>query len=176
MLILLLCIFCNVLLAVLFKYFDHYKVDNLNAIIVNYIVCVLFASVLLGESALPIDILDRPWWPYSLLLGSLFIIGFNILALSFQKSGVALTVIIQKMSLVIPSFVAIFLYGEPLGIPKEWNYPSEFLDVERTTSVFHWEYLPVSLLSHTTCTSHTEWFESCRGCWRLVGSGPDHHR
>ena len=71
-----------------------------------------------GESAVPIDLLDRAWWPYALLLGFLFIVGFNIMALSFQKSGIALTVIIQKMSLIIPSAVAISLYGEPLGIFK----------------------------------------------------------
>ena len=40
------------------------------------------------------------------------------MALSFQKSGVALTVIIQKMSLIIPCAVAIAIYGEPLGWMK----------------------------------------------------------
>ena len=40
------------------------------------------------------------------------------MALSFQKSGVALTAIIQKMSLIIPAAVAISLYGEPLGMMK----------------------------------------------------------
>jgi len=116
--LLLLCIFCNVLLAVIFKTFDKYKVDNLNAIIVNYIVCVVFASALLGESAIPFDLLSHAWWPFSLILSVIFIFGFNIMALSFQKSGVALTVIIQKMSLIIPAAIAIAVYNEPLGILK----------------------------------------------------------
>lgn len=118
MLILLVCILCNVVLAVIFKYFDHYKVDNLNAIIINYIVCVVFASILMGESSIPSDIFSTAWWPFSLLLALLFITGFNVLAISFQKSGVALTAIIQKMSLIVPASVAIAVYGEPLGIYK----------------------------------------------------------
>jgi hypothetical protein len=40
------------------------------------------------------------------------------MALSFQKSGVALTAIVQKMSLVVPASFAIALYGEPLGWGK----------------------------------------------------------
>lgn len=118
MLILSTCILCNVVLAIIFKFFQRYQIDNLNAIIVNYIVCVLFASVLLGESAIPADLFNKPWWAYSFLLSFIFITGFNILVLSFQKSGVALTVIIQKMSLIIPAAVAIALYNEPLGLFK----------------------------------------------------------
>ncbi len=116
--ILLVCILSNVVLAVIFKFFHRFKVDNINAIIINYIICVIFASFLIQELAIPWDLFDRPWWPYSVGLGVLFIFGFNIMALSFQKSGVALTVIIQKMSLIIPASIAIAIYGEPLGLYK----------------------------------------------------------
>jgi len=118
MLILLLCILCNVVLAVIFKYFSKYHVDNLQAIVVNYIVCVLFASILIGQSAVPIDLFSRPWWLMSFVLAILFITGFNIMAISFQKSGVALTAIIQKMSLVMPASLAIAFYGEALTVTK----------------------------------------------------------
>ena len=118
MLVLLLCILCNVILAVIFKAFSKHGVDNLHAIIINYFTCVLMSSIILGESSIPLDLWDKPWWIYSLILASVFIVGFNIMALSFQKCGVALTVIIQKMSLVIPAAFAISLYNEPLGIAK----------------------------------------------------------
>jgi len=118
MLILLLCILCNVVLAIIFKYFSKYNVDNLQAIVVNYIVCVLFASILIGGSAVPSDLISRPWWIMSFILAILFITGFNIMAISFQKSGVALTAIIQKMSLVMPASVAIAFYGEALTVTK----------------------------------------------------------
>ena len=118
MLLLLLCIFCNVLFAIIFKGFASKGVDNLNAIIVNYFVCVVVASLFLGESAVPLDLISKPWFIWSIILSILFIGGFNIMALSFQKSGVALTVIIQKMSLVMPAAFAIALYGETLNLMK----------------------------------------------------------
>lgn len=118
MLILLLCILCNVVLAIIFKYFEKYQVDNLNAIVINYVVCVVFASVLIGQSSIPADLFSAAWWPYSVALSVLFISGFNLMAVSFQKCGVALTAIIQKMSLIIPASVAIAIYGEPLGLYK----------------------------------------------------------
>lgn len=115
---LLLCIGCNVVLAVIFKSFQRYHVDNLNAIIVNYFVCVLVASAVLGQLAFPMDLLAKPWAIWAFILGVLFITGFNIMALSFQQSGVALTAIIQKMSLILPSAFAIAIYGEPITILK----------------------------------------------------------
>lgn len=115
---LLLCISCNVLLAIIFKAFQRYQIDNLNAIIINYAVCVIVASFVLGQFAFPMDLFSKPWAPWAFGLSLLFISGFNIMALSFQKSGVALTAIIQKMSLVLPAAFAIALYGEALTILK----------------------------------------------------------
>ncbi len=116
--ILALCIFCNVLLAVIFKGFAKYRVDNLNAIIVNYIVCVVVASLFLGQTAIPLDLLSRPWVRHAFILAALFIVGFNVMALAFQHCGVAMTVIWQKMSLIIPAAFAIALYGETLNLLK----------------------------------------------------------
>lgn len=118
MLILLLCIFCNVLLAIIFKLFSQYGVDNLNGIIINYFSCVVLATILTGVSVLDIEIFRQSWFPYAICLAVLFIVGFNIMALSFQKAGVALTVIIQKMSLIIPSAFAIAFFGESLSFLK----------------------------------------------------------
>ncbi|MFT4566277.1 MAG: drug/metabolite transporter (DMT)-like permease [Saprospiraceae bacterium] len=115
---LLLCIFCNVALAVIFKGFQRYQIDNLHAIVANYFVCVIVASFVLGKWAFPMDFMYRPWAVWAVILALLFISGFNVMALSFQKSGVALTAIIQKMSLILPASFAIALYGEPLTILK----------------------------------------------------------
>lgn len=118
MVILIILILCNVLLAVIFKYFDKYKVDNLHAIIVNYATAVLVAGIVLQQSPIPADLFSKPWFPYSLALSLLFITGFNIMAHSFQKAGVAITAIVAKMSLVISAGFAIFYYSELLNLPK----------------------------------------------------------
>lgn len=118
MLILILCIVCNVLLAVIFKAFAKYEVDNLNAIIVNYLLSIAIASILTGHFIIPNDLLSQPWIFLSFLMAILFIVGFNLMALSFQKAGVALTVVIVKMSLILPVLFAITLYDEALPIIK----------------------------------------------------------
>ena len=118
MLLLALCIFCNVLLAIVFKGFARYKVDNINGIILNYFTCVVAASLFMGEFAIPGDVIDQKWFPFAIGMGILFIVGFNILGAAFQKAGVALTVIIVKMSLILPVIFAIALFGESLGALK----------------------------------------------------------
>jgi drug/metabolite transporter (DMT)-like permease len=118
MLILLLCIFCNVLLTIIFKYFVVYKVDNLNAIIVNYFMASVWTALFMNSNILIERIWTKDWFLLSLLLGVLFIVGFNIMALSLQKAGVALTVIIQKMSLVLPAAFAIAFFDESLHAIK----------------------------------------------------------
>lgn len=115
MIYLILLIAANVLLAVIFKGFAKYAVDNHNAIIINYVVCVLTASIAIGHFAIPMDLIHKPWFPFALILSFLFITGFNILALAFQKCGVALTIIIQKMSLIIPIAFAVIFFNESLG-------------------------------------------------------------
>jgi drug/metabolite transporter (DMT)-like permease len=111
--LLVLCIFCNVLLAVIFKGFAHYKVDNLRAIILNYFVCVVVSSLFIGTWSVTFSVVSEPWFYHSLVLASLFIVGFNLLAIAFQKAGISLTVMLQKMSLLMPVFFAVLLFGEP---------------------------------------------------------------
>ncbi len=118
MLLLILCIVCNVLLAVIFKYFAKYGVNNLNAIVINYLVCVISSSIFLGEVSIPDAFWTKPWFSYSVILSGMFIVGFNVMALSFQRAGVALTAIIQKMSMVMPAAFAIAFFGESLTLLK----------------------------------------------------------
>ena len=115
MIYLIFLIAANVILAVIFKAFAKHEVDNHNAIIINYGVCVLTASMALGRFAIPGNLLQKPWFIYALILSVLFITGFNILAMAFQKCGVALTIIIQKMSLIIPIAFAVIFFNESLG-------------------------------------------------------------
>lgn len=113
-----LCIFCNVLLAIIFKTFDKYGVDNLNAIIVNYFVCVVVASLALGHFVIPEDLFNVKWIGFSVLLAVFFIVGFNLMAYSYQKAGVALTAIVAKMSLILPVVFAVVVYNESLPLLK----------------------------------------------------------
>jgi len=118
MLILIACIILNALIGVIFKLFNKYKIDNLQAIVVNYFVCVITASVVIGGNPIPIDLTTQPWFWYALGLGSIFIIIFNLMALTVQNFGVVIATIFQKMSLLAPTLIAILIYGETSNMIK----------------------------------------------------------
>ncbi len=114
----LLCIFVNVLLGVLFKLFPKYNIDNLQAITINYFVSFALGSFLLGKWAISSNFFSQDWFPFALFLAVVFIIGFNITAITFQKFGITFTTIVQKMSLIIPVCIAILYFSEKAGIVK----------------------------------------------------------
>jgi len=116
--LLLVCIFCNVILAVIFKFFDKWGVNLLNAIVINYFVCVLVASLISGSFIIPSDLFSLAWAPYAFLLACLFIVGFNLLGYSYQKAGVALTAIVSKMSLILSAGFPILFYSESFTLFK----------------------------------------------------------
>lgn len=111
-------ILINSLIALVFKGFQKYKINNLNAIIVNYFVCTITASIIFQKPVINSATFGYDWFYMALFLGALFIFIFNIVALSMQNINVTLTTIFQKMSLIFPSIVGIFWFGEMLNLPK----------------------------------------------------------
>lgn len=112
MVFLLLAIALSTTILLLFRYFKQWEVDNLQAIVANY----LFAAVV-GFLAYPGElsvsgILQRPWFPISLFLGFSFIAVFFLFAWSSQKAGVAVTAVASRMSVIIPVIGGFILFGE----------------------------------------------------------------
>jgi drug/metabolite transporter (DMT)-like permease len=76
------------------------------------------AAVVNAGSPIPSDITTQPWFYYAFGLGFIFIIVFNLMALTVQNFGVVVATIFQKMSLIAPTLIAILVYSEPAGIIK----------------------------------------------------------
>ena len=112
---LLICILTNTVIGFIFKLFPRFGVNTLQAIVVNYFVCVTMAGLALGEFPIQSNVYETDWFPYALVLGFVFIGGFNITAYCFQKVGVTLTTIMQKMSLVLTVPIAIWMYSESVN-------------------------------------------------------------
>lgn len=108
-------ILLNTLLFSLFKLFPQYKVNALQAISVNYWVCVLTGIIVAGKGPVSETLTDEPWFFSSLLLGVFLISLFNMIAYSTKKEGITATTIANKLSLVIPVVFAYFLYNESIG-------------------------------------------------------------
>lgn len=101
----------NILIAV-FKMFEKYNVDNLQALIVNYITAGICSYFLLESSFSVVEILNSVWLYHAILIGALFIIVFNFYAYGIQKVGISISTVANKMSLIIPVCVALLLYPE----------------------------------------------------------------
>ena len=101
----------NVLIIV-FKMFEKYNVDNLQALIVNYITAGVCSYFFL-EQEFSLDIvLSSDWICHAIIIGTLFIIVFNFYAYGIQKAGISISTVANKMSLIIPVCAALILYPE----------------------------------------------------------------
>ena len=108
-------------MLILFKYFGKYQVNNLQAIIVNYFTAGSLALFIANANGTPIvfqHIILSPYILPSLIIGLLFIITFNLLAYGTQKIGIAISTVANKMSMIIPVIIGIYLFKETLGIVK----------------------------------------------------------
>ena len=106
------------LLFVLFKLFDRYKVNTLQAIVVNYVVA-FFCGLLYHHSNVSIaDFTNNSWFLGACLLGVLFITIFNVMAITSQRNGLSVASVAGKMSVIVPVIFGIFMYNESVGLQK----------------------------------------------------------
>ncbi|HBY69178.1 MAG: hypothetical protein CMC07_01275 [Flavobacteriaceae bacterium] len=118
MIALLLSILSSTLIFVVFKLFDRFKINTLHAIVVNYFVA-FFCGLFFYKGDLTLaHVPAQPWFYYTLGLGALFIIIFNLMAITTQRSGLSVVSVATKMSVVIPVVFGLVYYKESLGILK----------------------------------------------------------
>ncbi len=114
----LLAIFFSSCIIVTFRLFIILKIDNLQAITINYLSAAILSYIAYGHSFNPAELMYRPWFGWAVINGFLFILVFFVFARSAQKAGVAITAVASKMSVIIPVSIGIIIYGDTLNIPK----------------------------------------------------------
>lgn len=116
---LLLSIVCSSLLIIIFKYFPKYKINNLQAVVVNYLTCALIGSLFVDFEGFSLNnFVHQPYFYVALLLGSLFIIIFNLLGITSQKFNASVASISMKLALIAPVCMAFLFYGEEINTKK----------------------------------------------------------
>jgi drug/metabolite transporter (DMT)-like permease len=115
MLYLILTVACSVLLGFVFKLFARYQVDGFQAIVFNYLTCFICGWLHLGSFPVKTENFGSPWMPYALVLGLIFISGFNMAALTVRHFGVTVGQVMQKMSILLTVPFAILVYHESAG-------------------------------------------------------------
>lgn len=101
-------------LPLAFKFCGRYNIDIFQAIVFNYITCVITGSIVNGSFPLSTQSFNYAWFQWGCAMGVLFIGLFTLIGITTQKSGVAVATVANKLSLVIPVLLAVYLYGEVL--------------------------------------------------------------
>jgi drug/metabolite transporter (DMT)-like permease len=111
------CLLVTICIGICFKLFGRWKVNTFNAIVINYTVCLLLGSFLDPDASFPFSpkIIQTPWFKYDIILGLLFISGFNLTAVAIQKAGITLTTMMQRMSLITTVSFTVLVFHERFG-------------------------------------------------------------
>ena len=155
---LILCFLMNVGIFSVFHLFPKYHVDTFQAIVFNYITCVITGLFFIGSFE-PVIIPEfKPWMPIAFILGVFFIGTFYLMALTTQRYGISVASISVKMSLAIPVVFTLFIFNIESKEFIFWNYlglltslVAIFLSAYRARDVqidkplndFSWVLLPV---------------------------------
>jgi uncharacterized membrane protein len=110
-----LAVFFSTCIIITFRLFGKYKVDNLQAITFNYFVASILSFISFNEWITPMEIIRKSWFIWAAFNGVLFILVFYIFAKSAQKTGVAITSVASKMSVLIPVLIGILIYNDPVN-------------------------------------------------------------
>ncbi len=102
-------------LTLAFKICEKYSVPVFPAIVFNYITCVITGSIVNGAFPINAASIGTPWFKWACLMGVLFVSIFNIIGITTQKIGVAVASVANKLSLIIPVVLSVYLYNETVA-------------------------------------------------------------
>ncbi len=102
-------------LTLAFKLCERYRVQIFQAIVFNYITCVITGTFVNGSFPVNQDAIATPWFRWSMVMGGLFISIFTVIGLTAQKISVAVASVANKLSLIIPVLLSVYLYGETVA-------------------------------------------------------------
>lgn len=118
MIYLILSILSSTILGFIMTWFERFKVNPFQAVVVNYFTCVLTGWAVVGSFPIKEGFTQLDWFPYAASLSIVFITGFTTIAYTFQKFGITITTIMSKMSMIISVIFAIILYNESVNFLK----------------------------------------------------------
>lgn len=102
-------------LTIAFKIAGRMGISSFQAIIFNYFTCVITGILLEGQAPSIEMIVHAEWFIWALIMGIMFVSIFNLVAYTTRKSGLAITSVANKLSLVIPFLFSVFLFNETIS-------------------------------------------------------------
>lgn len=118
-----LCVLMNVSIFLCFRLFKTFGLNTFQAIVVNYVVCVVTGLLFIGDMSFVSELsLGHTWVIIAMVLGGVFISTFYLMALTTQKFSMTVSSIASKMSLVIPVLISLFFLGIQSKEYTVWNF------------------------------------------------------
>lgn len=110
-------ILCGAAVSICFKLFKKAGIDSLQGIFVNYITAIIVSLMLSGDGLREMagaigSALQSSWLGMAMFVGLLFMGGIVVLAASTQRSGLAVTNVAARASMIIPVVASYFVFGE----------------------------------------------------------------
>ncbi len=115
---LLLSIFASSIVFAIFKLFDRFDVDILQAVVMNYITAAVCGFVIFSNQWPFGAGVDSDWIYWSGFAACIFLSLFSLMAISSQKNGVGVTSVAVKMSLALSMVCLSLMYHEPMAVSK----------------------------------------------------------
>ena len=113
MLSLILAVLCSTAIALAMRISTERVQSNVGLLAMNYLTCFVIAVCFTGVGSL---FTAAEGWGTAFGLGAaqgvLYLAAFLLLQLNIRKNGVVLSAIFQRLGLLVPMVVAVFLFGE----------------------------------------------------------------
>ena len=99
------------------RVFKRFELDNHQALMWNYVFATCTGFLMCDRFDTVPELVDEPWFGLSLLTGFWFIFTYLLMTASTQSSGVTVTSLSSKLSVVLPTLAGVLLFRETLTGP-----------------------------------------------------------
>ena len=118
MLFLALSILCSVCILTTFKLAERFKIRSIDIIVINYFIAVAGGLIINSARLKNYSFTNEHWLIPAFIIGILFILNFYVMSLTTKRSGMTVTAISARISVVIPVLFSLFFYHENISILK----------------------------------------------------------
>ncbi len=115
MIFLILAIIFSTGVFVAMRLFERFKLDNHQALMWNYVFASGTGFAICEHWDTAPQLVAEPWFGLSILTGFWFIFTYLLMTASTQRSGVTVTSLSSKISVVLPILAGVIMLGEKLN-------------------------------------------------------------
>lgn len=116
MIYLILAILFSTGVFVAMRLFERFKLDNHQALMWNYVFASATGFLVCEQFDTLPQLVAEPWFGLSIVTGFWFIFTYLLMTTSTQRSGVTITSLSSKLSVVLPTLAGVVLFGEKLNL------------------------------------------------------------